>query len=42
MAIERIEWNNQLEKRRLRAPSTIDLLDAEHCRELEVGGVRVF
>ncbi|XP_043816102.1 structural maintenance of chromosomes flexible hinge domain-containing protein GMI1 isoform X2 [Manihot esculenta] len=42
MAIERIEWNNQLEKRRLRAPSTIDLLDAEHCRELEVGGALPF
>ncbi|KAJ9172218.1 hypothetical protein P3X46_015483 [Hevea brasiliensis] len=42
LVIERNEWDKQLEKRRLRAPSTIDLLGTKHCQELEVDGALPF
>ncbi|KAM5557603.1 structural maintenance of chromosomes flexible hinge domain-containing protein GMI1 [Rosa sericea] len=38
IAVERTEWENHIERRRQRSPSTIELLDAEQCQELEVDG----
>ncbi|CAB4302019.1 unnamed protein product [Prunus armeniaca] len=38
VAVESNEWDNQLEKQRQKSPSTIDLLDAEECRELGIDG----
>ncbi|KAJ4954884.1 hypothetical protein NE237_011667 [Protea cynaroides] len=37
-AIDTAEWNYLLEKRRQKAPSTIDMLNAQHCRQLEIDG----
>ncbi|XP_050237468.1 structural maintenance of chromosomes flexible hinge domain-containing protein GMI1 isoform X2 [Mercurialis annua] len=42
IAVDTAEWNNQLEKQRMKAPSIIDFLSAEHCRELEVNGALPF
>ncbi|KAL5567763.1 hypothetical protein UlMin_024338 [Ulmus minor] len=38
LAVESNEWNIQVEKQRQKSPSTIDLLSAEQCQELEVDG----
>ncbi|CAK9151606.1 unnamed protein product [Ilex paraguariensis] len=35
-AIEPEEWNYQLEKQRQKTPSSIEILSAKHCQELEV------
>ncbi|KAF3955648.1 hypothetical protein CMV_019149 [Castanea mollissima] len=38
LAIERIEWNYQLDKLRQKSPSTIGLLSEKQCLDLEVDG----
>ncbi|KAG5558852.1 hypothetical protein RHGRI_008715 [Rhododendron griersonianum] len=38
MAIEAAEWESQVQKQRQKMPSTIELLSARHCQELEVEG----
>ncbi|XP_060675499.1 structural maintenance of chromosomes flexible hinge domain-containing protein GMI1 isoform X2 [Ziziphus jujuba] len=38
LAVESVEWDCQLEKRRQKAPATIDLLSETLCRELDVDG----
>ncbi|KAM1976756.1 hypothetical protein ACFX15_041359 [Malus domestica] len=38
VAVGSTEWDNQLEKQRQKSPSTIDLLDAEQCQELDING----
>ncbi|XP_043716489.1 structural maintenance of chromosomes flexible hinge domain-containing protein GMI1 [Telopea speciosissima] len=37
-AINDAEWNFHLEKQRQKAPSTIDVLNAQHCQQLELDG----
>ncbi|XP_042487826.1 structural maintenance of chromosomes flexible hinge domain-containing protein GMI1 isoform X2 [Macadamia integrifolia] len=37
-AINDTEWNFHLEKQRQKAPSTIDILNAQHCQQLELNG----
>ncbi|CAI0397449.1 unnamed protein product [Linum tenue] len=36
LAVEAVEWANQLQKQRLKAPSTINLLYLEHCKLLDI------
>ncbi|KAF8379724.1 hypothetical protein HHK36_029171 [Tetracentron sinense] len=38
-AVQSTEWDYQLEKRRQKAPSIIDILSAQHCRQLDIDGV---
>ncbi|WCJ44422.1 Structural maintenance of chromosomes flexible hinge domain-containing protein GMI1 [Euphorbia peplus] len=42
IAIENAEWDRQLKKHSLGAPSAIELLDEDQCQELEVNGVLPF
>ncbi|XP_065859828.1 structural maintenance of chromosomes flexible hinge domain-containing protein GMI1 isoform X2 [Euphorbia lathyris] len=42
IAIELAEWDRQVKKHGLGAPSAIDLLDVDHCQELEIDGVFPF
>ncbi|KAK9292711.1 hypothetical protein L1049_020690 [Liquidambar formosana] len=38
LAIEAAEWDHQLERQRQKAPSSIDVLNAKYCEELEIDG----
>ncbi|XP_074380636.1 structural maintenance of chromosomes flexible hinge domain-containing protein GMI1-like isoform X3 [Apium graveolens] len=38
LSVETAEWISQLEKRQKKIPSSIDILSASHCEELEVEG----
>ncbi|KAK2992739.1 hypothetical protein RJ640_023252, partial [Escallonia rubra] len=38
LAVDAAKWNDQLEKRRQKTPSSIDLLSAKHCQELKIEG----
>ncbi|KAM7504877.1 hypothetical protein LguiB_003781 [Lonicera macranthoides] len=38
LTIKSAEWNLQVEKHRLKGPSSIDILSAKHCQELEFEG----
>ena len=41
IAVNEIEWEEHIERRRQKSPSTIDFLDGEQCKELEVDGVSI-
>ncbi|XP_050387770.1 structural maintenance of chromosomes flexible hinge domain-containing protein GMI1 [Argentina anserina] len=41
IAVDKTEWDIHIEKRRQKSPSTIELLGAEQCQELEVNGALV-
>ncbi|XP_062024836.1 structural maintenance of chromosomes flexible hinge domain-containing protein GMI1-like [Rosa rugosa] len=38
--VERTEWENHIKRPRQKSPSSIELLDAEQCQELEVDGIK--
>lgn len=42
VAIEDTLWENQMQKRDLKLPSSIEILGAKDCHDLGIGGVSLF